>query len=217
MPLAPTQPAATSVILAEMEPAAEDMDNVSKACLSIFAITILAVAVGKDIGVRDEAALCDGRQYELGNVTNGASPYIGLSADGVFGQFLLDYGATRSSLSTSVFAASDRFIRNAALSLPGVKGGNFVLRHVDMPLQPAGRQLGVIGTDFLSLLSVQITGSAVSVPIQRTARARPCSHSPEGLLFLRPLNDGRQASECSCRFFAPWRGSDVGADRHWVR
>ena len=46
-----------------MEPAAEDMDNVSKACLSIFAITILAVAVGKDTGVRDEAALCDGRQY----------------------------------------------------------------------------------------------------------------------------------------------------------
>jgi hypothetical protein len=36
------------VILAEMEPAAEDMDNVSKACLSIFAITILAVAVGKE-------------------------------------------------------------------------------------------------------------------------------------------------------------------------
>jgi hypothetical protein len=45
---------------------------------------------------------------------------IGLSADGVSGQFLLDYGATGSSLSTSAFAASDRSIRNAALSLPGV-------------------------------------------------------------------------------------------------
>jgi len=157
------------------------MDNVSKACLSIFAITILAVAIGKNTGVRDEIALCDGRHYELGTIPNGASPYIELSADGISGQFLLDYGATGSSLSTSVFAASDRFIRNSALSLPGGKGGNFVLTHIDMPLQPAGGQLGVIGTDFLSLLSVQITGSAVFVG------AQPCQSNALRARGLVPI------------------------------
>jgi hypothetical protein len=162
--------------LHEIEPTAEEMDNVSKACLSIFAITILAVALDKTNGVRDEAALCDGRQYQLGNIRNGAAPYIGLNADGVSGQFLLDYGTTGSSLSTSGFAASDRFRKNAAHLLADVKGGNFALRHYDMPLQPAGGQVGVIGTDFLSLLSVQISGRSVFVGAQPcqpiTLRAR---------------------------------------------
>jgi len=152
------------------------MDNVSKACLSIFAITILAVALNKTTGVRDKAALCDGRQYELRNVPNGTSPYIGLNADGVSGQFLLDYGTTGSSLSTSGFAASDRFIKNAAHLLADVKGRNFALSHYDMPLQPAGGQVGVIGTDLLSLLSVQISGRWVFVGAQpcrpNTLRAR---------------------------------------------
>ena len=79
--------------LPEIERAAEDMVNVSKTCLSIFAITILAVALGETTGVRDKAALCDGRQYELGHVPNGASPYIGLNADGVSGILRIELSA----------------------------------------------------------------------------------------------------------------------------
>jgi|APFre7841882630_1041343.scaffolds.fasta_scaffold06744_1 hypothetical protein len=148
-----------------------NMAIVRKACLSISAITILAVAVTVKIGDHGREALCDGRRYEKSALPNGASPYIRLSADGISGQFLLDYGATRSSLSASAFAASDGSVRNAALSLPSFEGGNFDLRHFDMPLQPAGRQLGLIGTDFLSLLSVQFTGSAVFLG------AQPCQPS----------------------------------------
>lgn len=149
----------------------EHMAIVRKVCLSISAITILAVAVIVKIGNRDSEALCDGRRYEISAVPNGASPYIRLRADGISGQFLLDYGATRSSLLASALVASDGSVRNAALSLPSFEGGNFDLRHYDLPLQTTERQLGVIGTDFLSLLSVQFTGSAVFLG------AQPCQPS----------------------------------------
>jgi hypothetical protein len=139
---------------------------VGKVSLLISAIIILTVALIVKIGDLDGEALCDGRRYEMSVVPNGTSPHIRLSADGISGQFLLDYGATRSSLSASAFAASDGSVRNAALSLPSFDGGNFDLRRYDLPLQTTERQLGVIGTDFLSLFSVQITGSAVFLGAQ---------------------------------------------------
>jgi hypothetical protein len=142
------------------------MAIVRKVCLLISAITILAVAVIVKTGDHGREALCDGRRYEMTTVPNGASPYIGLSADGISGQFLLDYGATRSSLSASEFTPSAGSVRNAALSFPSFERGNFDLSHYDMPLQTAERQLGVVGTDFLSLLSVQFTGSAVFLGAQ---------------------------------------------------
>jgi hypothetical protein len=142
------------------------MAIVRKACIWISAITILVVAIIVKTGDHGRDALCDGNRYEKSAVPNGGSPYIRLAADGISGQFLLDYGATRSSLSASAFAASYGSVRNAALSLPSFEGGNFDLRHFDTPLQPAGRQLAVIGTDFLSLLSVQFTGSAVFLGAQ---------------------------------------------------
>jgi len=142
------------------------MDSLKKACLSIAAIAILAVVVTAKFGTRNEEPLCDGRRYALSTTSNGASPYIGLSADGVFGQFLLDYGATKRSLSASAFAASGGPVKNVAISLPGFKGGSFVLRRYDLPLQPDAGQLGVIGSDFLSLLSVQFTGGAAFLGTQ---------------------------------------------------
>jgi hypothetical protein len=148
------------------------MTIVRKVCLSISAITILAIAVTVRIGDHDREALCGGRRYETSAVANGASPYIRLSADGISGQFLLDYGATRSSLSANAFAASDGTVRKATLSLPSFGAGNFDLRRYHLPLQTAERQLGVIGVDFLSLLSVQFSGNAVFLgaePCQSTA------------------------------------------------
>ncbi len=117
-------------------------------------------------GIRDEESLCDGRPYALSTTSNGASPYIGLSADGVFGQFLLDYGVTKSSLSATAFAASGGPLKNVAISLPGFKDGSFVLSRYDLPLQPDVGQFGVIGTDFLSLLSVQFTGDVAFLGTQ---------------------------------------------------
>jgi hypothetical protein len=51
----------------------------------------------------DAEALCGGSRYEVSVLPRGVSPYIQLSAEGVSGPFLIDYGSTRSSLSASVF------------------------------------------------------------------------------------------------------------------
>jgi hypothetical protein len=151
-------------------------------CLSLSAITILTFGVIIEIGDHDTRALCGGRRYAMGVVPNGASPYIELSADGVPGQFLLDYGSTRSSLSASAFAASEGSVRKATISLPSFERGDFDLKHHDLLLQPEKRQLGVIGADFLSLLSVQITGNAVFLG------AEPCLPKALSMDGLVPIS-----------------------------
>lgn len=70
-----------------------------------------------------------------------------LEADGMSGPFLLDYGATRSSLA-AVDVAGDG-VRIASLSLPGFGEGQS-----EVPARPDnGERLGVAGTDFLSRLT----------------------------------------------------------------
>jgi hypothetical protein len=120
-----------------------------------------ALAAFVDTRDHDGAALCGGRRYELSRFPDGLSPYISLAAAGVQGQFLLDYGATRSSLSADAFAGPAGSVRTAAISLPSFEKGDFRLTRYDQPLQPGRGQLGVIGADFLSLLSAQFTGNAV--------------------------------------------------------
>ncbi len=132
------------------------MAFVGTLCLS----ATLAFGLIMELGNHGSAALCGGRRYETSRVPHGASPYVTLRADGVTGPFLLDYGATRSSLSAGVFPGSTGSIRKASISLPGVEQGNFDLSRYDLLLQPEQGQVGVIATDLLSLISVQLTGSA---------------------------------------------------------
>ena len=113
-----------------------------------------------DIGKTDPGALCGGRSYARISVPTGASPYVELAADGVMGPFLLDYGATRSSLSAAVFSGPDGSIKTAAVSLPGIERADFHLARYYLMLQPGKGQLGVIGDDLLSRLTVQLTESS---------------------------------------------------------
>ena len=83
----------------------------------------------------DAAALCGGRRYEISRFPNGLSPYVALTADGVPGQFLLDYGATRSSLSADAFARSAGSVKTAAISLPSFEKGDFRVARYDQPVQ----------------------------------------------------------------------------------
>ncbi len=171
------------------------MGRRGKILVSLAAAAALSLAVFA-LWPRKEQALCGGRSYPLGAVAGGAAPYVRLSADGVSGEFLLDYGATRSSLSAAAFAGPEGSTRNAALSLAGVPAAPFVLRAYDMPLAPSGGQLGVIGTDILSRLAVQLSKRAAFVgaaPCQTDAlRAKglvPISQS--GFFGADPtLNDG---------------------------
>jgi hypothetical protein len=125
--------------------------------LAVAAIAVPIVGWGMDTGGIEESALCGGRPYARISVPDGASPYIELTADGVTGPFLLDYGATRSSLSAAVFSGPDGSTRTAAISLPGLEKTEFHLARYYLLLQPGKGQIGVIGDDILSQFTVEIT------------------------------------------------------------
>ncbi len=127
--------------------------------LSLVAIGVPIFSFSMDIKETDRGALCGGRPYARISVPDGAAPYVELTADGVTGPFLLDYGATRSSLSAGVFSGADGSTRTAAISLPGIERADFHLARYYLLLQPGKGQLGVIGDDLLSQFTVQITDS----------------------------------------------------------
>lgn len=142
--------------------------------LSLAALAVLISGVGMAIGDQDQEALCGGRPSARVGVPNGTSPYVELTADGVTGPFLLDYGATQSSLSAEAFAGADGSMRTASISLPGVERGEFHLARYGLLRQPEKGQLGVIGANLLSRLTVQLTANAVYLS------AEPCR--PERLI-----------------------------------
>jgi hypothetical protein len=125
--------------------------------LSIVAIGVPIFSFSMDLKEPDRGALCGGRPYARISVPDGASPYVELTADGVTGPFLLDYGATRSSLSAASFAGPDGAIRTATISLPGIEKADFHLARYYLLLQPGNGQLGVIGDDLLSQFTVHLT------------------------------------------------------------
>jgi hypothetical protein len=127
--------------------------------LSLVAIGVPIFGFSMDLKEPDRSALCGGRPYARISVPDGASPYVELTADGVTGPFLLDYGATRSSLSAASFGGPDGSIRTAAISLPGIEKADFHLARYYLLLQPGNGQLGVIGDDLLSQLTVHLTNN----------------------------------------------------------
>jgi hypothetical protein len=142
--------------------------------LSLAALAILIFGVGMDIDHHKREALCGGRSIARIAVPNGASPYVELTADGKTGPFLIDYGATRSALSADVFAGPEGSVRKAAISLPGIEEALFHLARYDLLVQPDQGQLGVIGADLLSRLTVELAPDTVVLG------AEPCR--PQALI-----------------------------------
>jgi hypothetical protein len=128
--------------------------------LALAALALTAVSHGAN-AADSSTSLCGGQRYVLSTVPHGASPYIRLTAKGVSGQFLLDYGSTGSSLTAKVFASSHGLLGASDLSMPGFKGGRFALQGPSFSSLPPGRLLGMIGTDLLSQMSVQFTHGSV--------------------------------------------------------
>ena len=160
--------------------------------LSLAAIAVPIFGFGMDIGETDHRALCGGRPYKRISVPNGASPYVELAADGMTGPFLLDYGATRSSLSAGAFRGPEGSMRRATISLPGVEKADFHLSRYDFLLQPGKGQLGVIGDDLLSRLTVQLTESTAFLS------AEPCRTEALMARGLTPVaQDGFFSSDAS--------------------
>jgi hypothetical protein len=78
-------------------------------------------------------------------------------------------------LSASAFAGRDGSARKAAISLPGFSEGDFVLARYD----PQTKRLGIIGTDVLKLLTLQLTGNAAFLGVQA---CQPDALRAEGLV-----------------------------------
>ncbi len=150
------------------------MTTLRTVSLSLASIVILIFGVAMDIGDQNQEALCGGRRYPRIAVPNGASPYVELTADGKTGPFLIDYGATRSALSADAFPGPEGAVRKSTISLPGIEEALFHLARYDLLLQPEQGQLGVIGADLLSRLTVELTPSAVVLD------AEPCR--PQALI-----------------------------------
>jgi hypothetical protein len=154
------------------------------------AIAILIFGVAMDTGDHDREALCGGRLYARVGVPNGTSPYIELTADAATGPFLLDYGATRSSLSAEAFGGAEGSPRRASISLPGIEQGDFHLARYGLLRQPEKGQLGVIGANLLSRLTVQLTANAAYLGVQ------PCRRETLIARGLVPISqDGFFSSE----------------------
>jgi hypothetical protein len=107
------------------------------------------------------APRCAGDVFSILTAEGGHAPFIRLSARGRSGAFLLDYGSTASSLSQDVFGdlagvggmASD-------FSLPTFDRGRFALVRYGVLRSPPGGQAGMVGTDFLSLLTADFSFGA---------------------------------------------------------
>jgi hypothetical protein len=137
--------------------------RLSKLYLLAATVALLGAAATEALRQGDEAALCGGRRFPVATAPGGASPYVALGADGVAGQFLLDYGATKSSVSARAFAGPEGSVRRLQTALPGFEAAPFELRASAMPLAPAGGKLGVVGTDLLSVLTVQLSPDAAYI------------------------------------------------------
>ena len=164
---------------------------------------------------------CPGQAFPIAHVPGGSSPYIQLTAGGVTGAFLLDYGATSSTLSSNAFPASGGSPRRLPFNLPGFASGLFAMTTYGFDEQPPGGIIGVVGTDFLSLLNVRFAGdlayiSPTPCPPEALRAAGFVPISQEGFFSSRPAPDGRFANAPIVRLrlggIPTWAQFDTGYD-----
>lgn len=85
-----------------------------------------------------------------------SKPFTNLTLDGNSGSFLIDTGATQSQVETRRFGLREGSkIFLSGFSLPLAQGGIFTGADLRSFTAPQGTPLGTIGTDFLSLRSIE--------------------------------------------------------------
>ena len=149
--------------------------------LGVALATVLAAC---DVGPRD-GDRCGNERLVVSTSRPGLPPRVTLTADGRTGLFLLDTGATFSTLAASQFGPGGTYTAQS-FTLPGFPTGSFRLVDYWTTPGPQGRQLGVIGTDFLSLLSVDLDFERLSRDVvfgQTMCDAAAVQHS--GLVPVR--------------------------------
>lgn len=115
------------------------------------------------------ADACPGETFVMRHTSGGAAPYIRLSVDGQAGNFLLDWGSTRSALSARHFAAPAGAPGIVSFTLPSFPTGVFALQPDAHLAAPRGGRLGIVGTDFLAKMSAFLSYG----PVRDTVKLGP--------------------------------------------
>jgi hypothetical protein len=99
--------------------------------------------------------MCDGMRIPL-NTSVLSLPFANLALGGRNGNFLLDTGTTRSRVDMRRYEVPDGAkVFLSEFSLPWAQGGLFTAADLRSFAAPPGGQLGSVGTDFLSLRSIE--------------------------------------------------------------
>jgi hypothetical protein len=113
---------------------------------------LLAIALSlAPAGAFAQSAVCPGGSIAL-DVSIEATPHVHMQLGGRNGNFLIDTGASTSSVDARIFGVTvGSSIRIEGPTFPTVSGGNFAVFDWSHAPAPPGGLAGVIGTDFLSL------------------------------------------------------------------
>ena len=118
-------------------------------------VLLLAFSVGMTMAARAATSICGGTRILI-DASVFSKPFANLGLGGETGNFLLDTGATHSQVDMrryDVPQGSKIFL--SGFSLPSVQSGVFTAADLRSFSAPLGGALGTVGTDFLSLRSVE--------------------------------------------------------------
>jgi len=120
-----------------------------------FGASLLASSVIAAEPVRAATPICDGVRIPI-DISIFNKPFANLALGSNSGYFLIDTGATLSQIDMRRFAVPEGLkIVLSGFSLPSAEGGVFTAADLSSFAAPLGPQLGTIGTDFLSLRTIQ--------------------------------------------------------------
>jgi len=121
----------------------------------IFAAVLLALCFATTTAAMAGTSICGGTRIPL-DTSVLSKPFVNLTLGSDNGNFLLDTGTTHSRVDMrryGVLEGSKIFL--SGFSLPLVQGGLFTAADLRSFSAPLGESLGTVGTDFLSLRSIE--------------------------------------------------------------
>jgi len=117
--------------------------------------SLLALSVMTAGAARAATPICSGVRIPI-DTSVFTKPFANLALGGNEGDFLIDTGATYSQVDMRRYAVPDgKKIALSGFSLPLAGGGVFNAADLSSFATPLGAQLGTVGTDFLSLRTIE--------------------------------------------------------------
>ena len=121
----------------------------------LFAAALLVLSVAMTTAARAETSICGSTRIPIDS-PGFSEPFVNLTLGGNNGNFLFDTGTTHSRVDMRRYGVSEGSkIFLSGFSLPLVQGGLFTAADLRSFSSPVGGPLGIVGTDFLSLLSIE--------------------------------------------------------------